>query len=161
MERQFPKIMRDYTVIYSSHSVEAAKNLINELITLFNVPKLTADDMFWYGVLCKDITYANFDKWDEAPCSLDVPSAIDDIMTKETQRLEYVHRIMTAIIKGEMEKPAWMKYIEENASCDEYGQMPSTFLYLVPKSDEYAALGDRLIEFLYSPNMLITMVRCC
>ena len=160
MERQFPKTMKDYTVIYSSPSVEAAKNLINEFIALFNIPKLTADDMFWNGVLSKDITYPNFDGWGESPCSLDVPSAITDITTKESQRLEYVHRIMNAIIKGEDEKPAWMKYIEENASCDEYGQMPSTFLYLIPKSGEYAALGERLIEFLYSPNMLITMVRC-
>lgn len=152
--------MRDYTVIYSSHSVEAAKKLIQEFINLFGIPSVTPDGMFYYGVLCKDLTYANFYGWDDAPCSLEVPDAIIDVIASpESQRLDYVHRVMEQVIKGEAEKPEWMKYIEENAQCDEYGQMPSTFLYLIPKEEKYKELGERLIEFLYSPNLTITMVR--
>lgn len=62
------------------------------------------------------------------------------------------------IIPKEITKPEWMKYVEMNANCNEYDQAPSTFLQIIPKESQYEALAQRLIEFLYSPNLTITMV---
>ena len=45
-----------------------------------------------------------------------------------------------------------------NMNCNEFEQAPSTFLQIVAKESQYEALAQRLIEFLYSPNLTITMV---
>ena len=52
-----------------------------------------------------------------------------------------------------------MEFIEMDTEVNEYGFAPSTFLYIKPKDPQYEALAQRLVEFLYSPNLLITMVK--
>ena len=149
--------MRDYTFIYSSPSVEALENLVKSFLTAFNIPN-TIDEMFEYGVFCKPETYANFDLWDEAPLNLCVPENLTSVCSKPSDRMNYVKMIIKQVIKGEIEKPEWMIYVEETKSCNEFDDAPSTFLTIIPKSEEYKDLGEKLIEFLYSPNLLITMV---
>ena len=52
-----------------------------------------------------------------------------------------------------------MKWVEMNMVCDEFDQPPSTFLRIIAKEPQYEALAQRLIEFLYSPNLTITMAK--
>lgn len=151
--------MKDYTVIYSERSVDACKKLLNEFFLTFNVTGVDADDIFYYGVFCKDITYANFTDWSEAD-GIDIPETLTNPCNGLETRLEYVNTIINKILTGEITKPAWMVYIEMHTSVDEYDQAPSTFLNLMPKDPKYTELANKLIEFLYSPNMLIRIVEC-
>lgn len=152
--------MKSYTVIYSENSIEACKKLLEEFFITFNVIGVSADDIFYYGVFCKDITYANFTDWGEESSDLDVPIILKDRCTGLSERLDFVNNIILKILKGEIVKPQWMVYIEMNTSVDEYDQAPSTFLNLMPKDEKYTNLANRLIEFLYSPNMIISIVEC-
>lgn len=152
--------MKDYTVIYSENCIESCKRLIDEFILTFNVTGVHSDDLFYYGVFCKDITYANFKGWDDAPEDLEIPEIFKNPCATHTSREEYVREVIDMILRGEIEKPQWMVYIEMETSVDEYDQAPSTFLYLMPKDEKYCNLALRLIEFLYSPNMMIRIVEC-
>lgn len=153
------KCVKDYTVVYSQPSIEAFENLMNTIIRTFGLVP-TLDEMFYYNVFCKDITYANYD-WSEDESELNVMEA-PDILTNgyasPIERLDYVRKLMKQITKGEVEKPTWMIHIEMNAEANEYGFQPSTFLYLIPKKEEFKELGEKIIKFLYSPNLLITMI---
>ena len=153
------KCIKDYTVVYSQPSIEAFESLMNTIIRTFGlVPSL--EDMFYYNVFCKDITYANYD-WSEDESELnvmDVPDILKNGYASAIERLEYVRKLMKQITKGEKEKPSWMIHIEMNAEINKYGFAPSTFLYLIPKKEEYKELGKKLIKFLYSPNLIVTMI---
>lgn len=142
------------TFIYSSHSVDALKEMLNEFFLLFNIPCITPDDLFYYGVLCKDITYANYKYWDEAPITLEIPEILISVCSSEEDRLEYVHTIMTRVLTNEIEKPSWMLYIEMEANCNNYETPPSNFLYLKPKDGIYEKLATKILDFLYSPNLI-------
>lgn len=142
------------TFIYSSNSVEALKELLNEFFLTFNIPLLTPNDLFYYGVFCKDVTYANYKYWDEAPVTLEVPEILTSICQTESDRLEYVHDIIGKIMKGEIRKPEWMLYIEMEENCNNYEAAPSNFLYLIPKEEKYQKLATKILDFLYSPNMM-------
>lgn len=43
--------------------------------------------------------------------------------------------------------------------CSCYNAAPSTFLLLVPKDEKDKTLADRLLGFLYSPNMMTTELK--
>lgn len=146
--------MKIGTYIYSSQSVEKLKEMLNEFSITFNIPSISLDKMFYYGVFCKDITYANFKHWDEAPERLEIPENLTAPCQTEEERLDYVHYITNLIIRGEIEKPEWMLYVEMEESCNEYDAAPSTFLYIISKEDKYKALADKILEFLYSPNLV-------
>lgn len=150
--------MRDYTVVYSSASKEALENLINETILLFN-SQLSIDDMFYYGVFCKNETYANFKHWDEAPVDLIIPTQLTNACSSSKDRITYVKEVIHNILQGSIEKPEWMLYVEMEEFVSEYNLAPSTFLYIYPKEEKYRRFGEKLIEFLYSPNLLITMIK--
>ena len=146
--------MKIGTYIYSSNSVEKLKDMLNEFFLVFNIPTVTPDDLFYYGVFCKDITYANFKYWNEAPERLDVPTQLTEPCQTEEERLDYVHYITDLVVRGEIDKPEWMLYVEMEESCNEYDAAPSNFLYLVPKEGKYEKLANRILDFLYSPNMI-------
>ena len=110
--------MKDYTVIYSENCVEACKRLIDEFILTFNVTGVHSDDLFYYGVFCKDITYANFQGWDDAPDDLEIPEIFKNPCATHTSREEYVRDIINQILLGEISKPAWMIYVEMEISVD-------------------------------------------
>ena len=153
--------MKTITFIYSSESVEALKNLFIELRWVFGytlIPEF--DDMFYYGVFCKSVTYANFNGWEKAQREgIEVPEILTAMCPTPSEREDFVKRIIIEIIRGEIEKPEWMKYVEEEMSCSCCNAAPSTFLILIPKDEKYRTLADRLLDFLYSPNMMTTELK--
>ena len=152
------KCVRDYTVINSQPSIEALEKLISEFFDTFGMVE-TIDDLFYYGVFCKPQNYANF-KFDITEnYDFDIPYNIMNYQANEEEKIDYVKKLINQIMKKEITKPEWMKYVEMNASCNEYDQAPSTFLQIIPKENQYEALAQRLIEFLYSPNLTITMLK--
>ena len=152
------KCVRDYTVVNSQPSIEALEKLISDFCSTFGIVE-TIDDLFYYGVFCKPQNYANF-KFDITEnYDFDIPYNIMNYQANEEEKIDYVKKLINQIMKKEITKPEWMKYVEMNASCNEYDQAPSTFLQIIPKENQYEALAQRLIEFLYSPNLTITMLK--
>lgn len=152
------KCVRDYTVVNSQPSIEALEKLISDFFDTFGMVE-TIDDLFYYGVFCKPQNYANF-KFDITEnYGFDIPYNITNYQAKEEEKIDYVKKLINQIMRKEITKPEWMKYVEMNASCNEYNQAPSTFLQIIPKESQYKLLAQRLIEFLYSPNLTITMIK--
>ena len=153
--------MKTITFVYSSESVEALKKLFTELRWVFGytlIPEF--DDMFYYGVFCKSVTYANFNGWEKAQREgVEVPEILTAMCPTPSEREDFVKRIIIEIIRGEIEKPEWMKYVEEEMSCSCCDAAPSTFLILIPKDEKYRILAARLLDFLYSPNMMTTELK--
>ena len=152
------KCFIDYTVIYSHPSVEALENLMKDIFGTFGVAE-TIDDLFYYGVFCKPQNYANYEFDIREEYDFEIPEVMTDACFQGNARHDYVKKLINQILRKEIKKPEWMKYIELNMTCNEFGQPPSTFLYIIAKEPQYEALAQRLIEFLYSPNMTITMAR--
>ena len=150
--------VRDYTVINSQPSIEALEKLISDFCSTFGMAE-TIDDLFYYGVFCKPQNYANFEFNITEVYDFDIPYNITNCQAKEEEKIDYVEKLINQIMRKEITKPEWMKYVEMNASCNEYNQAPSTFLQIIPKEKQYEVLAQRLIEFLYSPNLTITMVK--
>ena len=151
------KCVRDYTVINSQPSIEALEKLISDFFGTFGMVE-TIDDLFYYGVFCKPQNYANFEFDIKENYGFDIPYNIMNYQATE-EKIDYVKKLINQIMRKEITKPEWMKYVEMNASCNEYDQAPSTFLQIIPKENQYEALAQRLIEFLYSPNLTITMLK--
>ena len=153
--------MKTITFVYSSESVKAIKRLFTELRWVFGytlIPEF--DDMFYYGVFCKSVTYANFNGWEKAQREgIEVPEILTAMCPTPSEREDFVKRIIIEIIRGEIEKPEWMKYVEEEMSCSCCNAAPSTFLILIPKDEKYRILAARLLDFLYSPNMMTTELK--
>ena len=153
--------MKTITFVYSSESVEALKKLFTELRWVFGyttVPEL--NDMFYYGVFCKPNTYSNFNGWEKAHGEgIEVPEMLTSVCPTPSEKEDFVKRTINEIIKGEIEKPEWMKYVEEESVCSCCNAAPSTFLTLIPKDEKYRTLADRLLDFLYSPNMMTTELK--
>ena len=153
--------MKTITFIYSSESVEAIKRLFTELRWVFGytlIPEF--DDMFYYGVFCKSVTYANFNRWEKAQGEgIEVPEMLTSVCPTPSEREYFVKSIIIEIIKGEIEKPEWMQYVEEETVCNCCNAAPSTFLTLIPKDEKYRILAARLLDFLYSPNMMTTELK--
>ena len=150
--------VRDYTVINSQPSIEALEKLISDFCSTFGMAE-TIDDLFYYGVFCKPQNYANFEFDITEVYDFDIPYNITNCQAKEEEKIDYVKKLINQIMRKEITKPEWMKYVEMNASCNEYNQAPSTFLQIIPKENQYKLLAQRLIEFLYSPNLTITMIK--
>ena len=150
--------VRDYTVINSQPSIEALEKLISDFCSTFGMAE-TIDDLFYYGVFCKPQNYANFEFNITEVYDFDIPYNITNCQAKEEEKIDYVEKLINQIMRKEITKPEWMKYVEMNASCNEYNQAPSTFLQIIPKESQYKLLAQRLIEFLYSPNLTITMIK--
>lgn len=148
----------DYTTVYSQPSIEALENLMKDFFGTFGLAE-TIEDLFYYGVFFKPNNYANYVFDIREDYGFEIPKQLteEDCMAKS--RYEYVEMIIDKVLKKEIEKPEWMKYIELNMTCDEFDRAPSTFLYILPKQKQYEALAQRLTEFLYSPNLLITMIK--
>lgn len=153
------KCIKDYTVVYSQTSIEALENLIDTFTGTFGLP-ITIQDLFYYGVFCKNVTYANHN-WDEDEAKdddLEIPHQLTSACSTPQSRLDYTNSIIKQIMMGEIEKPEWMIHIEMTEDANKYGLAPSTFLYIMAKEDKYDKLAQKLIEFLYSPNLLMTMI---
>ena len=152
--------MQTLTFIYSSRSVEALKDVFAELQHVFgrnNIPDF--EDIFYYGVFCKPCNYAFFKYWDDAPDSLEIPEIITNGWSKKSEKLDYVRKTINEIMRGEIKKPEWMKYVEEEEICNQFEAAPSTFLNLLTKEEKYQGLANTFLYFLYSPNMMVTELK--
>ena len=150
--------MKRFTVIYSSQSIEALEKLIEEFLLTFNIHDITINDMFWYGVFCNVNAYANFNEWEDMPEYIEVPEILSCDCTPYEKRYAYVEALINDILEGKERKPQWM--VEVEMTVKEEGFSPSTFLYIKEKEERYEKLGKRLIEFLYSPNLMSTLMDC-
>lgn len=151
------KCYKDYTVINSQPSIEALENLMADFFGTFGLTE-TIDDLFYYGVFCKVQNYANYPFDTTVDYGFDIPYALTADCAKDSEKIDFVKKTINQILRKEIEKPEWMKWVEMNMNCNEFEQAPSTFLQIVAKESQYEALAQRLIEFLYSPNLTITMV---
>ena len=144
----------ELTYVYSSPCISYLRELIQSLDSTFSV-KDKLDDMFWYGVFCNPETYANYRSYNR--CNEPVP----DILMKKHQstdsKIDYVKTTIEKVIKGETEKPEWMFFVEEYEAFNDFEDSPSTFLYLIPKQEKYRKFAEALTNFLYSPNLLMTL----
>ena len=153
------KVFRDYTVVNSQPSIEALDNLLHEFYWSQGL-SYGIDDLFYYGVFCKPQNYVNFGYEINDDYDFEVPEELTSDCATYSEKMDFVKKIIRRIMHKEIEKPEWMKYVELTMDCNEYGMPPSTFLNLEAKDPSYKSVGERLIEFLYSVNMNITMVRC-
>lgn len=144
----------ELTYVYSSPCISYLRELIGAFNKTFYT-KVDLDEMFWYGVACNAETYANFKNYNM--CGYDVPEVLTNGITPPLGKLVYVKEILKQVIKREINKPDWMFFVEENESFNKFSDSPSTFLILIPKDEKYKKLGEALTNFLYSPNMLITL----
>ena len=139
------KCIRDYTVVNSQPSIEALENLMAGFFDTFGMVE-TLDDLFYYGVFCKPQNYANF-KFDvREEYDFDIPYNITNQEANEEEKIDYVKKLINQIMRKEIKKPEWMKYVEMNASCNEYEQAPSTFLQIIPKESQYEVWLIRTID---------------
>lgn len=146
------------TTVYSSASIAALESLMSCVLDLFDCEGRRLDEVIRYGVFCREDTYANFTGWDYAPDWMDVPEILTAECSRPCERVRYVRTVIEQVLNGEIEKPQWMEHVEMEDACE--GVPPSTFLYIVPVSEEYECLARTLRQFLYSPNMMTTMIEC-
>lgn len=138
--------------------MEALEELMASFFETFNLTYIDISELFWYGVFCKTETYANYEHWDEAPMTLEIPDVFQAECAKPSDRVEYVNGIINQVIKGEIDKPEWMVYVEMEESCEDYDASPSTFLRLIAKEDKYEYLAEKLLNFLYSVNLITKII---
>ena len=143
---------QEYTLVYSSGSIEALEGLIDSMSTAFNL-HVTIDDLFYYGVFCSPKIYAYYKHWDDAPDGLEIPTILTSSIQESSSKLDYVKTMINEILTGETEKPEWMVHVEMEEASDYYEHAPSTYLYLSEKDETYKDLADALFDFLYSTNV--------
>lgn len=135
---------------YSSGTLSSVKILINEMFDLFSNP-LRADDIFYFGIFCAYITYANFDWETYNTNNIEVPDILMSDMTPTSDKMEYVENIINQVLTEKIEKPEWMVKVEQEYSCFNC-QSPSTFLTVKAKDERWEAYGHLLTDFLYSTS---------
>lgn len=135
------EITNSSTVIYtySGGCIEPVKEMINEFAKIDGANK-TADDMFYFGVFCDIDTYLEHEYCDDGE---------PPVITTDTTE-KHIEEFMEKVMKGEIEKPAWMTEVEESEGWSYYS--PDTNLHILPKSEEYEKLGKKITRFLYSTN---------
>lgn len=144
----------ELTYVYSSPCISYLRELVESIKNTFSI-KENLDDMFWYGVYCNAETYAYYRCYDR--CNETVPDILMSETETNSKKLLYIKSIINKATKGEINKPGWMFFVEENATFNKFNDAPSTFLILIPKDEKYKKLGESLTNFLYSPNMLMTL----
>ena len=128
-------ITNSSTVIFTyQHSTTQAKELVAEIIKLSDTPDLTPDDVFYFGEFCHEDVYNDYKENYEVD------------ITREG-----VKNLIDSVLMGEIDKPDWMKEIEESENYYDY-YSPDLYLHIKPKDDKYKPLADKLISFLNSPS---------
>ena len=150
-------ITNSSTVIYTYQdgSVKPAKELINEMLKLFNVTDKTADDLFYFGVFAEEGRYMERlicpEEYDIDNLPEDCPKVTGSWKTEEYKNSQallenWFHNIQKLILTGEMKKPSWMEDIETD---DEYWN-PDSYLTLLPKDEKYVEFGNKIKALLNS-----------
>lgn len=133
-------ITNSSTVIftYSEGSLQAVKDLVNEMLKVFDRPE-TFDDIFYSAVfLDSPISYLE---------SESCPKKFTSGNWKENE--EKFKAFLSSVLKGEVKKPEWMNIVEDEAD-DWYRK--DTSLYLVAKDEKYSELANKLLNYLYSTD---------
>lgn len=146
-----------YLEINSYNSESALIELINEFLNAFAITDYTVDDIFYHGVFFKPDTYANYSDWPDVR-SFEIPSVLTDGCSTEEDRIRYTEQEISRTMREKLtDHPAWMFFIEEESTC--HGLTPSSYLVLEPVSDRFKALGEKILNFLYS--LQYTTAICC
>lgn len=155
-EKRLTQTMNLHTYTYSDKSTQELSKLFKELSKVFPCVPSDFNDLFNSGVFMHDTMYVNNDLFNTQDLKLMelLPPEMASPCQKPLERLEYVRCIISQVISGEIEKPEWMNYLEENIFCGPYALNPSTYLYLKPKAKEYEGLGSAIRAFLYSTEHL-------
>lgn len=148
------KCCKELSYVYSSPCIYYLKELMGQLGPTFSV-KDKLDDMFWYGVFCNPETYANYREYRR--CDEPVPPILMNELESVSSKMDFVKGVIERVVRGEEAKPGWMFFVEEYKAFNEFGDSPSTFLYIVPKDEKYRKFGEALTNFLYSPNLMMTL----
>ena len=139
-------ITNSSTVIftYSEGSVEKLKELVNEMLKTFS-QSLTFDDMFQCDVFLDD-------NYNYCECENEtVQEAFKGVEDND----KFINETKIKIIKGEIERPGWMKIAEEEESWSGYNK--STTLEIIPRDEKYSELANKLLKYLYSTSHEATM----
>lgn len=134
-------ITNSSTVIftYSEDSLRAVKDLVNEMLKVFGKTE-TFDNIFYAEIfLDGDYGYLNSDSCPEELTNGDWK-----------QNKENFDKFKLSILKGEIEKPQWMKNVEKSEDCG--GYRGSTLLELCAKDEKYSDLANVLLRYLYSTD---------
>lgn len=135
---------------YSSTSIIPLKRMVNGFLEALGIEETSFDDLFHYGVFCKTETYANY-KWSYTDTQkVDVPEMLTSGLNSHDTKSYFVENLMRLVITGQVNKPEWMIFIEQEEMCYE-GYPPSTFITLMAKDERFEKLTTLITEFLYSP----------
>jgi hypothetical protein len=124
---------------YSRGSVDAFKNVVNEMLSLFGQNK-TCDDVFSIVVACDCDDYVTWKRKENKKLDRDERKKLAD----------QIEDIFKDVIHAKIEKPDWFTTVEEEEN--DFGYIPQTYLYISPKSAEFENLGSLLTTFLYSTS---------
>ena len=155
-------ITNSSTVIftYQDGCDKAVKELVNTMLKTFGKTE-TFDDIFYAGIFLdgndsyflddeEDIEDENkFPElgWTEV---MDLNWSDPKMVEWRESREKYLKDIKLQVMKGEIEKPQWMKYAEEREQYDYYA--PDTSLELIPKDEKYSELANQLLKYLNTPG---------
>lgn len=135
-------ITNSSTVIftYSDGCIEPLKNMITEIAKIFGFTK-SFDEMFEAVIMAEDdYIYENYlEDLDEE----DYPEGV----TRDTD----ISKLMKDVKTGKIAKPEWFEEAENREDSYDYYR-PSNVLHLIPKNEEYEALGNAILKFLYSTD---------
>ena len=126
---------------YSEGSEKKAEELINELLKVLG-SKIKAEDMFYMGVFLDDI-----DNYYEYDYEIDNPFTDDN--NTDDNNTDIVEKTIKSVLIGEIERPEWMKVVDNSEEYNEYYSYP-TKLYILPKEEKYVEAAKKITEFLYS-----------
>ena len=142
---------------YSEGSIDACKELINEIFKTFGVDK-KCDDVFILTLLAEDfeIYYEYFENEDDDEGEEDGGEEDEKGLISEDElqqlnvdkREKYIESLIEDIYNGKVEKPKWMLKAEQKTNY--YDLSPSTSLYIVSKEPQFEKLAKLIKEFLYS-----------
>ena len=136
-------ITNSSTVIYTyQNSTKEAKELLQEILNLIGNNE-TVEDSFYVDTFLDDDQYVDYSDASGNDFPEDFPEDYKD-------QYSYVRKTKEKIMKGEIERPIWMKKIEEREIYD--GWMPDVNLYIMPKSYKYTGLAEKMLKFLNSPE---------
>ena len=128
-------ITNSSTVIftYSDSAEPAMIEMINEVFKTFGIDK-KCEDVFDTVVLCDDdYRYTEY---------TDIPEGVN---------VEDVQQLVEDVRACKVPKPEWFNKVEEQEDSYSY-YTPSTYLYIVPKKEEYRALASKIKHFLSSTD---------
>jgi hypothetical protein len=138
-------ITNSSTEIYTDETatVEACKEMVEEFARVFGLTE-TFDEMFYSGWVLDDWEYTQNSGWAFQDIDPDDEEAVAKFAAID------MYGTIRQVIAGEIEKPQWMRKIEMEYS---YHVSPSNRkFYITAKEPKYAALAERIKQFLASPE---------